>query len=76
MSYGTNLRIFDRCIGGNTLRRKHKGKSKKNRRLLRADWADGWSRKKSNSLRPQHNTSKSVLREELKHENWLCLQNN
>lgn len=71
MAYGTNLRKYDRVIGGNTLRRKHKGRSKKNRRLLRADWADGWSRKQAGSMSPQHYSSKRELRKNWEELNYV-----
>ena len=65
MAIGTNLRIYNSPFRGGTRRRKHKGKSKKVRRLLRADWADGWSRKRSNTLAPHHYPSKRILEQDM-----------
>lgn len=50
-------------------RRKNKGRKKKFRRSSRANFVDGWERKKSNGLRPAEMSSKKEFRKIIaKHE--------
>ena len=53
------------AIGSVKNRRTSKGRKKKLRRMNKADSADGWQRKKSNTLAPQHKTSKTILKDTL-----------
>ena len=46
----TNLRIYNAMC--HKSRKKSKGRKKKNRRLWRADYCDGWERKRSGGLAP------------------------
>ena len=69
MGYYKGERIYGKCkYIDKPSRRLGRGTKKKLRRMQRASAQDGWERKKSNGLSPQHFPSKSILWSDL--ESW------